>query len=107
MRYLYALACLFFLSISTPLFAHEGNRCADESAKIANHDEQAAFLKSCLEQDAIHENSEKVEETESKVANCEQNAKNLKLEGQNKEDYLLHCYNEDHTKPEKYSYPKK
>jgi hypothetical protein len=77
--------------------AHQGNGCAAQAETITNHDEEAAFLKSCLAKDANQDNSAKVEQKE-KEAYCDQNAKNMNLTSRAKQEYLLHCYHEDYTK---------
>jgi hypothetical protein len=93
MKYV-ALSCLLLATIATPSYAHEGNDCADKAAKIANHDERETYTKSCLDKVASHENSEKLGQKE-KEANCDQNAKNMKLDGKKKSEYLQHCYKEN------------
>jgi hypothetical protein len=43
-----------------------------------------------------------------KAEQCDQNAKNLKLEGTKKDEYLGHCYLEDyaHPNPDQLPHPK-
>jgi len=98
MKYFIALTCLLLATFATPSFAHHGNECANSAAKIADSKERTAFTKSCLEKAAAHENSESIAQKE-KEATCDQNAKNQKMEGDNKFAYLKHCYQENDFNP--------
>lgn len=98
MKYIIALTCLLLATFATPSFAHHGNECANTAAKIADQKERTAYTKDCLARAAAHENSESIAQKE-KEEGCDQNVKNLKLEGDKKFDYLRHCYQENDLNP--------
>lgn len=106
-RNIIALTGLFLLSIATPAFAHNpeyAKTCTKESENFTNAHAKSAFLKSCLKQ--IDMTAFQMEE---KAEQCDQNAKNMKLEGERKDAYLEHCYLKDdtHPNPNQKPYPKK
>lgn len=102
MKHIAALICLLLASIAVPAFAHEmTNDCAAKAAKIANTEERTAFEKKCLAEVSSPANVEKTE-LHDKKEHCDTNAKNMKLEGKKKTEYLNHCYKEndfDKTNP--------
>lgn len=84
-------------AVAAPAFAHDAEyakECSKEGAKISNVHKRDAFLKSCLKRIDMtaFQFSEKAEQ-------CDQNAKNMKLNGKKKDEYLKHCYLEDDTHP--------
>ena len=94
MKYIAALTCLLLTAFATPSFAHHmTNDCAAKAAKISNTEERAAFEKKCLAEVSSPENVAKAEQHD-KQEHCDTNAKNLKLTGKDKTEYLEHCYNE-------------
>ncbi len=95
MKHIAALICLLLASFAAPAFAHEmTNDCAAKAAKIANTEERAAFQAKCLKEASSPANVEKAE-LHDKKEHCDTNAKNMKLEGKKKEEYLNHCYKEN------------
>ena len=97
MKYFITLISLLLVTVATPAFAHRGNDCADAAAKLPMA-ERADFTKGCLARVAAHENSESIGQKQ-KEAQCDQNAKNQKLAGKMKKDYLNHCYQENDFDP--------
>lgn len=94
MKHIAALICLLLASIAAPAFAHEmTNDCAAKAAKIADTQERAAFEAKCLKE--VSETKTEKAEQHDKEEHCNTNAKNMKLEGQKKTDYLKHCYKEN------------
>jgi len=98
MKYITVFICLLLAIFAIPSYAHQGNECANTAAKIANEKERAAYTKDCLARAAAHENSESIGQKE-KEEGCDQNVKNLKLEGDKKFAYLRHCYQENDFNP--------
>ncbi len=106
MKYLATLACLLLASFAAPSFAHEmTNDCAEKAAKIADTKERSDFEKSCLAKAASAESVAKAEQHD-KQEHCDTNAKNMKLEGKKKSEYLEHCYHESDFKKEQKPHPK-
>jgi hypothetical protein len=93
MKYIASLICLLLVTISTPSFALKGSDCSAKSAKL-NPSEREDFMKSCLAQ-AEDPANVKEEERKHKSAVCEQNAKNKKLQGNDKANYLTNCMNKN------------
>ena len=93
MKYLASLTCLLLISIATPAFALQGSDCAARSAKL-NPSERDDFMKSCLAK-AEDPANVKEEERKHKSAVCEQNAKNKKLQGNDKASYVTNCMNKN------------
>jgi hypothetical protein len=95
MKYIAALTCLLLATLAAPTFAHEmTNDCAAQAAKVADAKERVAFEKKCLAEVASPKNVAKAEQHD-KEEHCNTNAKNQKLEGKMKADYLKHCYKEN------------
>jgi hypothetical protein len=104
MKYIAALICLLLTSIAPSTFAVPSNDCAARSEKVAAT-ERDDFLKSCLaEASAPH----KVKEAKQKhqQARCEQNAKNMKLQGKEKGSYQEECINKNEAAVVAESMPK-
>lgn len=93
MKYIAALTCLLLTSIASTAFAEAGNDCAARSEKVAVT-EKEAFLKACLAE-ASAPSKIKEEKRKHKKARCEQNAKNMKLQGQDKGSYQEECFNKN------------
>ncbi len=91
MKYLVPLICLLQIAVATPALALQGSECSAKSAKLSPA-ERPAFMKSCLAQ-AQEPNNVKEEERKQKSAQCEQNAKNKKLQGGDKARYHDECMN--------------
>jgi hypothetical protein len=104
MKYIAALTCLLLTAISAPAFAHEINDCATK-AEALKSTARADFLKSCLAQQARPEHVAKLEQHD-KEQHCDTNAKNMKLEGHKKTEYLNHCYRENDFDPKNTPHPK-
>lgn len=105
MKYIAALTCLLLASFSAPTFAHEmTNDCAAKAEKIANVAERKAAIQACLKEVSSAKNVAKAEQHD-KEEHCNTNAKNMKLEGKDKADYLAHCYKEDDLNPKNTPHP--
>lgn len=85
-------ACLLLCSFAFPVAAHQGNDCAARSEKIKTSAERTKFLKSCLAEET-HKSANIGQAAKEK--HCDANAKNMKLEGARKIEYLDHCYKEN------------
>ncbi len=93
MKYIAALTCLLLTTIATPAVALQGNDCAARGEKV-KPEEREAFMKSCLAQAEAPANVKEVEQ-KHKSALCEQNAKNKKLQGNDKSNYQSNCMNKN------------
>ena len=93
MKYIASLICLLLISTATPVLALQGSECSARSAKL-NPAERDSFMKSCLAQ-AEEPANVREEERKHKVAVCEQNAKNKKLQGNDKANYHDNCMNKN------------
>ncbi len=93
MKYIASLTCLLLISISTPALALQGSDCSARSAKLKPA-EREDFMKSCLAQAESPANVQE-EERKHKSALCEQNAKNKKLQGNDKANYHANCMNKN------------
>lgn len=93
MKYIASLICLLLITIATPAFALQGSDCSTKSAKL-NPAERDSFMKSCLAQ-AEDPANVREEERKHKIAVCEQNAKNKKLQGNDKANYHDDCMNKN------------
>ncbi len=93
MKYIAALTCLFLTAVANPAFALPDNDCVARSEKV-QVTEREAFMKSCLAQAGT---PAKVKEAKQqhKSARCEQNAKNMKLQGSEKGSYKEDCINKN------------
>lgn len=106
MKYVTVLTCALLAAIASPCFAQDDNKtCHAKAEKIANTAERTAFLKSCLAKRASPENTARTAQRH-KEAQCDMNAKNLKLEGEKKAEYLAHCYHESDFNPDQKPHPK-
>ena len=81
---------LFF---SIPALALDSKSCATQSAELPLT-ERKAFLESCLAQVSSPSNVKEIE-LQRKKAVCEQNAKNYKLQDNEKDNYLVTCVNKN------------
>lgn len=104
MKYIASLICLLLISIATPALALQGSDCSTKSAKL-NPAERDNFMKSCLAQAEAPANV-KEEERKHKIAVCEQNAKNKKLQGNDKANYHDNCMNKNEAAAVASSQPK-
>ena len=93
MKYIAALTCLLLTFFANPAFAVAGNDCAakSEKVKVTERDE---FMKSCLAQVGTPANVKEAKQ-KHKSARCEQNAKNMKLQGDDKGNYQADCINKN------------
>ena len=93
MKYIAALTGLLLTSIASTAFAVPGNDCAARSEKVAVT-EKDDFLKTCLAEASA---PAKITEAKHKhkKARCEQNAKNMKLQGKDKGEYQEDCLNKN------------
>jgi hypothetical protein len=93
MKYIAVLTCLLLSSIAHPAFAVPGNDCAarSEKVKVTERDE---FMKSCLAQVSAPANVKEAKQ-KHKSARCEQNAKNMHLQGADKGNYQADCVNKN------------
>lgn len=87
------LACITMLFVSTSAMALDGKTCEAKAAHMnqADHD---AFMKTCLAQMSEPSNVKEVQQQDKK-ARCEQNAKNQKLQGNEKTNYVSTCMTEN------------
>lgn len=69
--------------------ANDGRGCLAQSAELKNQ-ERTAFLTKCLADVSKSENVF-VETMKHKLQRCDQNTKNLALQGQDKGDYIYSC----------------
>lgn len=93
MKYIAVLTCLLLTSIANTSFAVQGNDCAarSEKVKVTERDE---FMKSCLAQVDTPANVKEAKQ-KHKSARCEQNAKNMHLQGADKGNYQADCINKN------------
>jgi hypothetical protein len=93
MKYIAALTGLLLISIAPAALAGPGNDCAARSEKVAVT-EKDDFLKTCLAEASA---PAKIKEAKHKhkKARCEQNAKNMKLQGKDKGEYQEDCLNKN------------
>ena len=93
MKYIAALTGLLLISIAPAAVAGPSNDCAARSEKVAVS-EKDAFLKTCLAEASA---PAKIKEAKHKhkKARCEQNAKNMKLQGKDKGEYQEDCLNKN------------
>jgi len=90
------ILCMGFLGFFTTAasaLATDANSCASQSAKL-KASERNTFMKNCMAQ-LSSPASIKEKEQQNKKALCEQNAKNRKLQGNEKANYLTTCMNEN------------
>ena len=89
MKHLILLSQLLLLTIATSAEAHHGESCLDQSSHLKTQ-ERAAYLTGCL---AEASSPAKVQEAflQEKRLRCTQNAKNLKLQGDEKAGYINTC----------------
>lgn len=107
MKYITVLTCVLLTAFASPSFAQNDNKtCAAKADQITSTAERTAFMKSCLAKRAAPENTAKIAQGH-KEAQCDLNAKNLKLDGKKKADYLEHCYQENDFAPNQIPHPKK
>lgn len=85
----YALSLFFPL----PALAVDARSCAAKSEQL-KLSEREAYLKSCLAQVSSPANVKEAE-LQHKRSVCEQNAKNLKLQGNDKGKYVATCINKN------------
>lgn len=105
MKYIAVLTCVLLTAITPPSFAQDDNKtCAAKAEKITDTAERTAFLKSCLKKRASPEHVSRTAQRH-KEAQCDMNAKNKKLEGKEKAEYLEHCYQENDLNPEQKPHP--
>ncbi len=105
MKYIAALTCLLLATIAAPSYAHEmTNDCAEKAAKIADTTERTAFEQKCLAD--VSKNTAPKAEQHDKEEHCAQNAKNMKLEGKKKAEYLEHCNHENDFNKNQKPHPK-
>lgn len=93
MKHIASLICLLLISIATPVLALQGSDCSAKSAKL-KPTERESFMKSCLAQAEAPANVQE-EERKHKSVQCEQNAKNKKLQGNDKTKYHESCMNKN------------
>lgn len=93
MKYIASLTCLLLISVAAPAFALQGSECSAKSAKFKPA-EREKFMQSCLAQ-ARDPANVKEEERKQKSAQCEQNARNKKLQGSDKANYQASCMNKN------------
>jgi hypothetical protein len=93
MKYVVALTGLLLISIAPAAFAVPSNDCAARSEKVAVT-EKDDFLKACLAEASVPSKVKEAKHTHKK-ARCEQNAKNMKLQGEEKGKYVTECLNKN------------
>lgn len=100
-RYLFAFFSMLFACASA--MALDGKSCADKGAQM-KQSERAAFMKECLAQASDPSNVRAAQE-QQKRATCEQNAKNAKLQGNEKNNYVSSCITENQAAAAKAATP--
>ncbi len=87
------LTCFLMLFVSTPVLALDGKACTSKAAQLkpAERDE---FMKNCLAQLSSPANTKEMEQ-QHKQAQCEQNAKNQHVQGNEKAAYVSACMNKN------------
>lgn len=93
MKYIAPLICLSLIAVATPALALQGNECL-ESSKRLNPGERESFMKTCLAKAQDPANVQE-EARKQKSAQCEQNARNKKLQGNEKAKYHDSCMNKN------------
>jgi hypothetical protein len=93
MKIIASLTCMLLVSIATPALALQGGDCAARSQTL-KPSERDAFMKSCLAKAGDPANVQE-EERKQKSARCEQNARNKKLQGNEKVQYHTNCMNKN------------
>lgn len=90
-----SILCVYVLTLffSMQAWAMDSRSCSDQSAQLAPS-ERKAFLQSCLAQVSSPANVKEIE-LQRKKAVCEQNAKNYKLQGNDKANYVVTCINKN------------
>ncbi len=89
MKRVVLVACLTLLVAAPTMAATDANSCAAK-AKHLNGSEQQAAIKKCLEEASSPSNVKELEQQRKRSA-CEQNAKNLKGQGVDKNKYVADC----------------
>ncbi len=84
-----ALAGLLILFAGASAMAADANSCVEQSARL-KPSERSAFMDSCLAQLRSQSSVEEAEQRERK-AQCEQNARNLSLQGDAQARYIASC----------------
>ena len=88
----FLLSCFLVFSVGAPAaLAMDGKSCEAAAAKLPTA-ERAAYTKKCLAQ-LGEPNNVKQAQLQDKQARCEQNAKNQKLQGNDKSGYMSSCMN--------------
>ncbi len=97
--------CLLASFLSLTYAAQTGKDCETQAKRIEKS-KQDAFLKNCLAQTSSESNVREFTQQEKRKF-CEQNAKNLQLNGGNKASYLEDCMhkNEAELAAKKHSHP--
>ena len=93
MKLFAALYCFLLIGIANPALALQGSDCSARSAQL-KQSERKDFMQSCLAQ-AKEPSNVREEERKHKNAVCEQNAKNKKLQENDKASYLSNCMNKN------------
>lgn len=83
--------CFLAISIAGPAQAVDASSCAAKAAHL-KPSEHSAYMKSCLAQVSSPANVREAE-LRHKRALCAQNAKNYKMQGNNREYYIATCIN--------------
>lgn len=83
--------CFLQIFFAVPALAMEASSCAARSAHL-RLSERNAYMKSCLAQVSSPANVKEAE-LRRKRALCEQNAKNFKLQGNDRANYIATCMN--------------
>jgi hypothetical protein len=89
MKHLRLLPITLLTLMAASAEASEGRGCLAQSAGLKNQ-ERTVFLTKCLAAASKPENVY-VETMKHKLQRCDQNAKNLALQGQAKGDYIYSC----------------
>jgi len=86
-----SLIGLVLLSFSTAVFAQQGGSCLAGSENL-DQNARVQFITNCLARISQASNV-KEEDLKLRKASCAQNAKNMKLEGDGKRQYVNACIN--------------
>lgn len=91
MRFIATFGLLLAFPIST--FALQGKDCLAQGERVAA-EKRDATIAACLQRASSSANA-KAEDRKQLTARCEQNAKNKKLQGSKRTDYISSCVNKD------------
>lgn len=96
MKHIFCIAQCLLLTLLSPLCAAENQPSCEARSKQVKESERVRFLTDCVAQTNTPAHVSNITAQE-KHATCEQNSKNLKLEGGRKSEYINTCINKNDT----------